>query len=195
MSIDIESDISIRNQWAKEHATLGLKELLNKKIASGSGPSQIPFLPNEPQRPFLPNEPLPPIHLPGENGSDTDGSDTDGSDGGDSGSSSTIEDPKVAIIGAGAAGLFSAMIFDYLNNDETLKKKGFKVSYEIFEAADRDRIGGRLFTYNFKPEDTRNPPGQHDYYDVGAMRFPANKVMRRFDSAPLGYFRSNIFRA
>ncbi|KAK6333011.1 hypothetical protein TWF718_010835 [Orbilia javanica] len=152
--LNIRSDISIRNQWAREHATLGLKELLNEKLRVSPGPAQPPF---------GPDEPLPPLDL-------HDGSGR---------SARTIANPKVAIIGAGAAGLFSAMILDYLNNNETLKKAGFNVAYEIFEAADEDRKGGRLFTYNFKPKGAINPQGPHDYYDVGAMRFPENKVMRR----------------
>jgi Flavin containing amine oxidoreductase len=83
---------------------------------------------------------------------------------------------KVGIVGAGAAGLFTAMIFDYLNS-LNLKDDGtgktFHVNYDILEAADQDRVGGRLFTYNFQA------PGPHDYYDVGAMRFPKNPVMKR----------------
>lgn len=189
MSINMESDISIRDQWASEHATRGLKELLNKKLVGGPGPSQRPFLPDEPLPPLPSHISRPPS---GENGCDDD-DDSSSDSASTTTQSSTIEDPKVAIIGAGAAGLFSAMIWDYLNNDKTLQEKGFKVSYEIFEAADRDRIGGRIFTYNFKPEGTRNPFGQHDYYDVGAMRFPANKVMTRYDSAPWADFQFNIF--
>jgi len=153
----------VRNQWAKEHATRGLKELLNPKIVDSLDPSQpilfpFPFSPHGPL-PDLP-EPLPSSPCYGD--------------------STAIKNPKVAIIGAGAAGLFTAMILDYLNNDETLKEKGFNVSYEIFEAAGEDRLGGRLFTYNFVPQDPKNPAGPHDYYDVGAMRFPDNKVMTRF---------------
>jgi hypothetical protein len=87
---------------------------------------------------------------------------------------------KVCIIGAGAAGLFTAMLFDYLNAHSEVA--GFQVEYDIFEASAENNaargalpsngIGGRLFTYNFS-----NTP--HDYYDVGAMRFPENPVMRR----------------
>ena len=83
---------------------------------------------------------------------------------------------RVCIIGAGAAGLFTAMLFDYLNISNI---PGFHVNYDIFEArAEKDPAsgrfgtGGRLFTYNFSD-------GPHDYYDVGAMRFPDNPVMRR----------------
>jgi hypothetical protein len=79
------------------------------------------------------------------------------------------EDPdKVAIIGSGAAGLFTGMIFDYLNKYAT----DFHVDYDILEASSQP--GGRLFTYPFDP-DTKT----HLYYDVGAMRFPDNPVMKR----------------
>jgi monoamine oxidase len=44
------------------------------------------------------------------------------------------------------------------------------VSVDFFEAS--DRIGGRCFTYKF----SKRP---HDYYDVGAMRFPEIDVMAR----------------
>ena len=40
-----------------------------------------------------------------------------------------------------------------------------------------NKLGGRVYTYNFKVE--KSEQGNHDYYDVGAMRFPdndANKV-------------------
>jgi len=159
----MEPDFSyVRNQWASEHATRGLKELLNPKIANSLDPLEPALFPF----PFSPDGPLPDLPKPLPSSPCYN-------------DSSTIKKPKVAIIGAGAAGLFTAMILDYLNNDETLKKKGFNVSYEIFEAAGKDRLGGRLFTYNFVPY-SRNPAGPHDYYDVGAMRFPDNKVMTRF---------------
>lgn len=67
---------------------------------------------------------------------------------------------RVAIIGAGAAGLRTAML---------LQK--FGIPYEIFEASERH--GGRVFTYEFPPE---APQGKHDYFDVGAMRFPKNNA-------------------
>jgi hypothetical protein len=67
---------------------------------------------------------------------------------------------RVAIIGAGVAGLRTAML---------LQSKG--IPYEIFEASDRP--GGRIFTYQFAP---KNPQGKHDYHDVGAMRFPDNNA-------------------
>ncbi|KAI9717798.1 MAG: hypothetical protein M1812_004527 [Candelaria pacifica] len=86
---------------------------------------------------------------------------------------------KVCIVGAGAAGLFTAMIFDYLK--EQAQKQvipDLHISYEILEAAKEDRLGGRLYTYKF-PSTVDHPSGPHDYYDVGAMRFPDNPIMKR----------------
>ena len=77
---------------------------------------------------------------------------------------------KVGIVGAGIAGLFTGFIFDYLN-----KKYKLNVDWEILELNDETRVGGRLFTHYFSdPKD--NP---HDYYDVGAMRFPDSKIMKQ----------------
>ena len=67
---------------------------------------------------------------------------------------------SVAIIGAGVAGLRTAMLLQKLD-----------IPYKIFEA--NDGPGGRLFTYRF-PSDSQSPPGKHDYYEVGGMRFPDN---------------------
>lgn len=72
------------------------------------------------------------------------------------------------------------MIFDYLK--ETY---GLKVDYEILEAEkstnDGGRgVGGRLYTHTFKETDSKYPIGPHDYYDVGAMRFPDSNVMTRY---------------
>jgi NADPH-dependent 2,4-dienoyl-CoA reductase/sulfur reductase-like enzyme len=69
---------------------------------------------------------------------------------------------KLCIVGAGIAGLYIALILDTL--------KIHNVSFDFFEAS--DRIGGRCFTYKF----SKVP---HDYYDVGAMRFPKIDVMKR----------------
>jgi hypothetical protein len=79
----------------------------------------------------------------------------------------------VGIIGAGVAGMFTAMIFDHLK--ETY---GLNVTYEILEA-EEERVGGRLYTYKFPSTDCY-PAGPHDYYDVGAMRFPETPVMKRY---------------
>lgn len=46
--------------------------------------------------------------------------------------------------------------------------------YQILESVGQERVGGRLFTYEFN-----GPRSPHDYYDVGAMRFPKNPVMTR----------------
>ena len=66
------------------------------------------------------------------------------------------------------------MIFDYL-------KERFKldVRYEILEANGEERLGGRLYSYYFKNIQGQPKVGSHDYYDVGAMRFPENDVMKR----------------
>ncbi|MCJ1378614.1 hypothetical protein MMC17_001713 [Xylographa soralifera] len=74
---------------------------------------------------------------------------------------------QICIIGAGVAGLFTAMTIDRLNEKFNL---GFK--YEILEAADQKRFGGRLYTHRFSDQ-------LHDYYDVGAMRFPEISIMKR----------------
>jgi hypothetical protein len=70
---------------------------------------------------------------------------------------------RVAIIGAGVAGLRTAKL---------LQDKG--IPYKIFEAS--DRVGGRLFTYQFPSRTEGNSQENHDYYDVGAMRFPKNNA-------------------
>ncbi|KAI9764900.1 MAG: hypothetical protein M1839_005687 [Geoglossum umbratile] len=69
---------------------------------------------------------------------------------------------KLCIVGAGMAGLYIALILD------TLDIPG--ISFDFFEAS--DRIGGRCFTHEF----SKIP---HDYYDIGAMRFPDIKIMKR----------------
>lgn len=90
------------------------------------------------------------------------------------GPESRKEEFNVGIVGAGVAGLFTAMIFDHLR-----ERFDLKVNYEILES--RDRIGGRLFTYHFeqRPGMDDPPVAEHEYYDVGAMRFPAIEIMRR----------------
>jgi len=67
------------------------------------------------------------------------------------------------------------MIFDYLNN-----KYGLCVDYEILEANSKERLGGRLYTYHFKNREGHPEIRNHDYFDVGAMRFPAIEMMKRF---------------
>ena len=77
---------------------------------------------------------------------------------------------KIGIVGAGCAGMFTAMILDEIK--ERITGLGDVISYDILEAAGEERLGGRLYTHEF----SKRP---HDYYDVGAMRFPHNKVMTR----------------
>lgn len=69
---------------------------------------------------------------------------------------------KVCIVGAGVAGLYIAMILDDL--------KIPNLDYDILEGS--QRVGGRIFTYKFSE-------GIHDYYDIGAMRYPDIPTMKR----------------
>ncbi|KAK2462139.1 hypothetical protein APHAL10511_005837 [Amanita phalloides] len=68
----------------------------------------------------------------------------------------------VGILGAGAAGLYTALILESLG-----------IPYKILEA--QGDVGGRLFTYRF-PDTTGAP---YNYFDVGAMRFPKLEFMKR----------------
>jgi len=57
-----------------------------------------------------------------------------------------LEEPlPICIIGAGAAGLYTAMILDSLD-----------IRYEILDAS--ERVGGRLYTHRFNGEEGRNAP-------------------------------------
>ena len=44
------------------------------------------------------------------------------------------------------------------------------LTYEILEAD--KRVGGRVYTHKFSGD-------KHDYYDVGAMRFPDIPIMKK----------------
>ena len=74
-------------------------------------------------------------------------------------SESLPSETKVCIIGAGISGLYSALMLDYLD-----------IPYDILEASDRP--GGRIRTHYFSDK-------SHDYYDIGAMRFPEIPPMER----------------
>lgn len=77
----------------------------------------------------------------------------------------------VAIVGAGVAGLYAAML---------LKEKNHEFNVHIYEAS--ERIGGRLYTHRFENKSAINTPakaGEYDYFDVGAMRFPETPVMEK----------------
>ena len=153
--LNIHSDISIRAQWARQHAIYGIKEEWNKlvRLAYGRRPDDKSLdVPELVKGDTLRKAPLN-LKTPPK----------DGKAGGD---------PlavNVGIVGAGAAGLFSALVLEYLNTKQT----SVKFTYDILEADTTKRSGGRLFTYNFSPQ-------PHDYYDVGAMRFPDHAVMTRY---------------
>ncbi|KAL2874418.1 hypothetical protein SGCOL_010398 [Colletotrichum sp. CLE4] len=76
---------------------------------------------------------------------------------------------KIGIVGSGVA-------IDWIN--ETIaKEKGSKhlnISYEILDSSNEKRFGGRLYTHRFSED------GVHDYYDIGAMRYPKNAVMDKY---------------
>jgi len=57
-------------------------------------------------------------------------------------------DLPVCIIGAGMAGLYTAMIL-----------KSLEINYRIIDADTRERVGGRLFTHRFS-----NTEGSYDYF-------------------------------
>jgi hypothetical protein len=152
--LDIKSRIPIRAQWARQHAIYGIQEEWNKlvRLAYGRRPDDKSLdVPELIKGDTLREAPL---HLKTRP--------KDGTAGGD---------PlavNVGIVGAGAAGLFSALVLEYLNTQQT----SVKFTYDILEADTTKRSGGRLFTYNFSPQ-------PHDYFDVGAMRFPEHPVMAR----------------
>jgi monoamine oxidase len=137
----MSSSPSFRAQWARRLVRGKLSKQVNfhsrNKLIHGTVPGQTPLLSTPLQLPQ--NVDLPEVNFdPGT---------------------------KVAIIGAGAAGLYIAMILD----DLAIPNLG----YDILEAD--DRIGGRMKTHYFSKV-------EHDYYDIGAMRFPNIPVMdRTFD--------------
>lgn len=150
MSQNSDHDLSwIRNQWARQNAIQGVKDVWNNIIKRSP-----PEFPSQGIGHLHHNDPLPEAPSQGALGV----------------SPSAQSGVKVGIIGAGAAGLFTGLIFDFLNRE--LGEHGFEISYDILEAGTEDRVGGRLYTYYFSDK-------PHDYYDVGAMRFPENPMMKR----------------
>jgi NAD(P)-binding Rossmann-like domain len=90
--------------------------------------------------------------------------------------------PNIGIIGAGAAGLFTAMVLKWLKaNAVDADSKPFNYTCDIIEAS--SIAGGRLNTHSFS--DTQ----QDLYFDVGAMRYPQNDVMTRCALSYLLLFR------
>lgn len=163
--LDISSPVSIRAQWARQHAIYGIKEEWNKlvRLAHGRRPDDRGLdLPELIKGDTLDEAPLKTIPK-------------DSTAGGD------LLAINVGIVGAGAAGLFSALVLEYLNTAQT----SVKFTYDILEADTTKRSGGRLYTHNFSQQ-------PHDYYDVGAMRFPKHAVMNRYGMHPSPLLRSNM---
>lgn len=75
---------------------------------------------------------------------------------------------KVCIVGAGASGLYLAHLLTKAS-----------IPYDMLEAS--DRVGGRVYTYDF-PSD---PTTAHNYYDVGAMRIPDVPAMKMYFPLPI----------
>ncbi|KAF2094596.1 hypothetical protein NA57DRAFT_68625 [Rhizodiscina lignyota] len=141
--------VSVRNEWAKRVARNSANVVHNRwvdkfeserKQDNGSVPRFPSFFDGGLHK-IGPNEPLE-LELPGRTSNDL----------------STVQ---VGIVGAGAAGLFTALIFDYLNQECTGQ---IHFDYEIIEAADSSRVGGRLYTYNFL-EIVDLDKDIHTYYD------------------------------
>lgn len=73
---------------------------------------------------------------------------------------------KVGIVGAGAAGLYAAILLQSLG-----------VDYEILEA--NTRIGGRVYTHRFDEDSwAKSKPGEPEYYNyyVGTFSIPLGLV-------------------
>jgi hypothetical protein len=81
-------------------------------------------------------------------------------------------DVKFCIIGAGAAGLYTAMILKELD-----------IPFDLLEAS--DRVGGRMYTHRFSE-------ALNDYYDVGAMRWPNLPTMDKYASVFDSEYKSNM---
>jgi hypothetical protein len=83
---------------------------------------------------------------------------------------------RIGILGAGIAGLYAALLIDYLGPE-------CGITYDILEA-NPDRTGGRLYTHRFSDSpndyfvsDSNGPCRQHQrsdnvVQDAGAMRYP-----------------------
>ncbi|KAF4338109.1 amino-acid oxidase [Fusarium beomiforme] len=155
--LDLNQDLSIRNQWARQHINRAIRQDWNAILEDNDASAELGSLPFIHKGAELPRAPAPkessaPHHHEAQK----------------------TRVIKIGVIGAGAAGLFTGLVLDYLNDELEKGSIPLKFDYDIHEAASRERVGGRLFTYNFGGErDT------HDYYDVGAMRFPDNPVMKR----------------
>ena len=151
------SENTVRDQWASRHANIAARDKWAELVArnpaippmeeteDGLVPSTYPIVVDKR------DEKIELQHPPGE--------------------PVTI---KIGVLGAGAAGLFTGMTLDYLNRRLAKDNVALKFEYDIHEAAGPERVGGRLFTFEFGGE-----RDSHDYYDVGAVKFPENNVMNR----------------
>lgn len=169
--LNLPVDITRRDFWAQWQTRSRLAKFYNhasERFRQSLPENTLPLLPDLESRQEITPDDLP--TLPEFNPSKP--------------SKSLPDDIKVCIVGAGAAGLFTAMIFDWLKEKSKEGKiPELNISYDIYEAAGKDRLGGRLYTYHF-PSTEEYPVGQdqvgrHQYYDVGAMRFPDNPIMKR----------------
>ena len=81
--------------------------------------------------------------------------------------------PKVTvgILGTGAAGLYSALLIDWLNDQLESQKESFRFDYEILEV-EPERVGGRMYTYRFKSGK------KYDYYVSGLTLPSAARLIR-----------------
>ncbi|CAH0057797.1 unnamed protein product [Clonostachys solani] len=150
--------ISLKSQWAKHLVRLKLADELNElqsRYSSLFGSSPLPMLGAGPvTHDHLPTDPV-----------YEDDDTKDALDGSSPLDSVVIPPRKVCIISAGVAGLYIAMILDDLRIPN--------LTYDILESS--SRVGGRVLTHKFSD-------APHDYYDIGAMRYPQIPIMdRTFD--------------
>ncbi|KAI1823253.1 hypothetical protein F4861DRAFT_540125 [Xylaria intraflava] len=151
--------LTYKAQWARLHTRdqLAKEVRILQSLSSSSSSSSSLFDPPGKHLPGLPKAPLP--NIPGEAIWDRDHLPSRSQF---RPTPFPVSAKKVCIVGAGITGLYIALILDTLALPN--------ISFDFFEAS--DRVGGRCMTHNFSE-------APHDYYDVGAMRFPRIEVMRR----------------
>jgi hypothetical protein len=181
MATKSDAKHSLRNKWAKVHANKAILATWNKQVKAYNEKFKLGFMlgPMEGRELTPIDEDDIPLELPPTpdfwKSFEPPARDI----------GATAPPPLVVcIVGAGPAGLFTGMIFDYIKS----KVPGFNVEYRILEAAGSGpypqpfspvQRAGRLFSYSWEKEDTTTP---RLYYDVGAMRYPQNPVMERYVS-------------